>query len=208
MKEYHKIEGLFERNPETKKLEEGKFRNPIIEYLKNNKWEFTEKIDGTNIRVIWDGHRVSFYGRTDKSQIPAELTNRLIELFGGNNNEELFEQKFGEKPAMLIGEGYGGKIQGKNGYSKKEDFILFDVIVGESYLNRESVNDIARHFQIKSVPIILTGTIKEGIDYVKTKPDSAVGNEKSEGLVGRPKFELNNNIGRRIIAKIKVRDFI
>lgn len=208
MKEYHKIEGLFERNPETKKLEEGKFRNPIIEYLKNNKWEFTEKIDGTNIRVIWDGHKVSFYGRTDKSQIPAELTNRLIELFGGNNNEELFEQKFGGKPAMLIGEGYGGKIQGKNGYSKKEDFILFDVIVGDSFLNRESVNDIAEYFQIKSVPVIFTGTIKEGIEYVKTEPDSAIGNEKSEGLVGRPIFELNNNIGRRIITKIKVRDFI
>lgn len=79
----------------------------MVEYLKDNEWEFTEKIDRTNIRIIWDGHRVSFYGRTEKSLIPAELTNRLIELFGGNKNEELFEQKFGEAEVMLVGEGNG-----------------------------------------------------------------------------------------------------
>ena len=207
MQEYHKIDGLFERNIETKKLEEGKFRNPIIEYLKNNSWEFTEKVDGTNIRVVWDGHKVSFFGRTDKAQIPAELTNRLIELFGGNENEELFEQKFGEKEVMLVGEGYGGKIQGKRGYSEKEDFILFDVAIEGCYLNRDSVREIANYFKINVVPVILIGTIQQAIDYVKTKPKSEVGVEISEGLVGRPLFELNNNTGRRIITKIKTRDF-
>lgn len=207
MQEYHKIDGLFERNTETKKLEEGKFRNPIIEYLKDNPWDFTEKVDGTNIRIVWDGHKVSFYGRTDKAQIPAELTNRLIELFGGNENEELFEQKFCEKEVMLIGEGYGGKIQGKRGYSETEDFILFDVMIEGCYLNRDSVKEIAEYFKIKVVPTILVGTIQDGIDYVKTKPKSAIGAEISEGLVGRPLFELNNNTGRRVITKIKTRDF-
>ena len=207
MQVYHKIDGLFERNIETKKLEEGKFRNPIIEYLKDNPWEFTEKVDGTNIRIGWDGHKVSFYGRTDKALIPAELTNRLIELFGGNENEELFEQKFGEKEVILIGEGYGGKIQGKRGYSEKEDFILFDVMIEGCYLSRTAVKEIAEYFQIKVVPVILIGTIQQGIDYVKTKPKSVIGAEISEGLVGRPIFELNNNTGRRIITKIKTRDF-
>ena len=164
-------------------------------------------MDGTNIRIVWDGHKVSFFGRTDKAQIPAELTNRLIELFGGNENEELFEQKFGEKEVMLIGEGYGGKIQGKRGYSEKEDFILFDVAVEGCYLSRGAVKEIAEYFQIKAVPVILIGTIQDGIDYVKTKPKSEIGAEISEGLVGRPLFELNNNTGRRIITKIKVRDF-
>lgn len=80
MREYHKIDGIFERDIKTKKLIEGKYRNETIEFLKDNIWEFTEKIDGTNIRIIWDGHRVNFAGRTDKAQIPAELTNRLFEL--------------------------------------------------------------------------------------------------------------------------------
>ena len=43
LKEYHKIETLFERDEKTKKLIEGKFRNATVEYLKNNKWQFTEK---------------------------------------------------------------------------------------------------------------------------------------------------------------------
>ena len=104
LKEYHKIETLFERDEKTKKLIEGKFRNETVEFLKDNIWEFTEKIDGTNIRIYWDGHKVSFYGRTEKAQIPQLLVNRLIELFGGETNEQLFEQKFGDQEVMLIGE--------------------------------------------------------------------------------------------------------
>lgn len=109
LKEYHKIETLFERDEKTKKLIEGKFRNETVEFLKDNIWEFTEKIDGTNIRIYWDGHKVSFYGRTEKAQIPQLLVNRLIELFGGETNEQLFEQKFGEQEVMLIGERIWGK---------------------------------------------------------------------------------------------------
>ena len=45
---YTKIETLFNRDMEgTKKLIEGNFRNETVEYLKDNEWEFTEKIDGT-----------------------------------------------------------------------------------------------------------------------------------------------------------------
>lgn len=127
--EYHKIETLFKRDETTKELMEGKFRNETVEFLKDNKWQFTEKIDGTNIRIYWDGHKVSFYGRTNKAQIPAELTNRLIELFGGETNEQMFEQKFGEMPVMLVGEGYGEKIQSGGLYRKGQDFILFDVMI-------------------------------------------------------------------------------
>ena len=111
MKEYEKIETLYVRDDKTKKLVEGKFRNETVELLKDIDWEFTEKIDGTNIRIYWDGHKVSYYGRTDKAQIPSQLMNRLIELFGGDISEEMFEQKFGDMPVMLIGEGYGAKIQ-------------------------------------------------------------------------------------------------
>lgn len=103
MKEYHKIETLYERDEKTKKLIIGKFRNPTVEFLKDNVWQFTEKVDGTNIRVYWDGHSVSFGGRTDNAQIPAHLINRLNELFGGETNAQMFEQKFGETPVELFG---------------------------------------------------------------------------------------------------------
>lgn len=207
LKEYHKIETLFERDEKTKKLIEGKFRKEEIEYLKDNKWQFTEKIDGTNIRIHWDGHKVNFYGRTDRAQIPADLTNRLVELFGGETNEQLFEQKFGETEVILFGEGYGEKIQNGGEYRKGQDFILFDVMIADNYQPRESVKDIAEYFGIDIVPIIMEGTLQEAVNYVKAKPKSKIGTADSEGLVGRPEIELQDRCGKRIIVKVKVRDF-
>lgn len=84
LKEYHKIETIYKRDKNTKKLNENEFRNETVEFLKNNEWEFTEKIDGTNIRIYWDGHKVQYFGRTDKAQIPSQLMNFLIEKFGGD----------------------------------------------------------------------------------------------------------------------------
>ena len=75
MLEYNKIETVFNRDTNgTKKLIEGSFRNETVEFLKDNIWTFTEKIDGTNIRVHWDGHKVEFGGRTDKADIPKLYT--------------------------------------------------------------------------------------------------------------------------------------
>lgn len=209
MREYHKIETLFERDEKTKKLVMGKFRNPTIEYLKDNIWTFTEKVDGTNIRVLWNGHNVEFGGRTDNAQIPAPLINRLNELFGGETNAQMFEQKFGETQVELFGEGYGSKIQNGGLYRDDVDFILFDVMIGENYQPRESVEDIARYFGIDVVPIVLEGTLQEGIDYVLTNRKSLIAKNGAEieGLVGRTKIETCDRTGKRNIIKIKYRDF-
>ena len=210
MTEYHKIETVFERDTTgSKKLIEGQYRNPTVDYLKNNFWEWTEKIDGTNIRVHWDGHQVSFGGRTDRAQIPADLVNRLNELFGGETNAQMFEQKFGETEVTLYGEGYGAKIQKGGGLYKSDgvDFILFDVHVGSMWLTRYSVEDIAEAFGIDVVPIILRGDIDDAVDFVKSKPMSTIGTAPMEGLVGRPMEELRDRRGNRIIVKLKVRDF-
>jgi len=208
MREYHKIDTLYERSTDgSKKLIEGKWRSDAVKFLANNTWEFTEKIDGTNIRIHWDGHRISFGGRTDKAQIPAHLINKLNELFINPETEQLFEQKFGEMEVTLYGEGYGAKIQSGGDYRSDVSFILFDVLIGENYQPRESVEDIARCFNLEIVPIVLRGTLQEGVDFVKTKPNSTIGTAKMEGLVGRPVVELCDRCGRRIIVKIKVHDF-
>ena len=207
MEEYHKIQTIFERDEKTKKLVEGKFADKTVEFIKDLKWQFTEKIDGTNIRILWDGHKVRFGARTDDGQIPAILTNRLIELFAGEKNEQLFEQKFGETEVMLVGEGYGEKIQNGGLYRKGQDFILFDVKIAGNWQPRESVEDIARYFGIDAVPVVLEGTIQEGIDFVKSAPDSKIGTAKAEGVVGRPSVEMQDRCGNRLIVKIKVNDF-
>lgn len=210
MNEYHKIETLFERDMEgTKRLIEGKFRNECVEYLQNNQWIFTEKVDGTNIRVHWDGHTVIFGGRTDNAQIPAPLVQTLNKLFLGITNEQLFEQKFGENPVTFYGEGYGGKIQSGSAYTKEQSFILFDIKVGNTFLKRADIEELATAFNLKVVPVVLTGTLQQAIDYVKTKPLSPIAEEpkESEGLIGVPLARLNDFRGNRVIVKIKVCDF-
>lgn len=207
MEEYHKIDGIFERDLKSKKLIEGKYRSETVEFLKDLEWEFTEKIDGTNIRVHWDGHNVEFGGRTDNAQIPAPLTNRLVDLFKGQDNEELFEQKFGAMEVTLYGEGYGAKIQNGGLYRDTQELILFDVKIGSNWQPRSSVDNIAKYFGIESVPVVLTGTIEDGINYVKGKPKSTIGTADMEGVVGRPKMELLDRCGKRVIVKIKARDW-
>jgi hypothetical protein len=208
MIEYHKIEGLYARDMEgTKQLIEGVFRNPAVEFLKDNTWQFTEKIDGTNISVCWDGHAVTFNGRTEKAQIPAHLVNFLTATFGTSEAEQIFEEKFGETPVILFGEGYGPKIQSGGAYRPDVSFILFDVLISGNWQPRSSVEDIAKAFGIDVVPIIFEGTIQEGVDFVKTKPKSTIGTANMEGLVGRPKIEMRDRCGKRVIVKIKVADF-
>ena len=214
MKEYPKIEAIFNRDTEgTKKLIPGSYRSETIDALSDLQiWVWTEKIDGTNIRVHWDGHKITFGGRTDKAQIPVELMNWLNDKFINNETEELFEQKFGETEVTLYGEGYGRKIQkgGGNYIPDGVSFILFDVLINDIWLTRESVEDIAKTFAIDVVPIVGFGYLDEAVDYVKSKPNSKIGTgtAKMEGVVCRPIVELFDRLGKRVIVKIKVCDFM
>lgn len=209
MTEYHKIETLFERDINgTKKLIDGAFINEAVRYLANNDWFFTEKIDGINIRIHWDGHKVEFAGRTDRTQIPKPLMEYLTNTFSSMEAEEMFEQKFGETEVILFGEGYGHGIQKGGAYRSDISFILFDVLIGDTWLKRDSVEDVATAFGVDIVPIIFVGNIKKAVDFVKTKPKSTIGTANMEGVVGRPVIEMKDRLGKRVIVKIKVCDFI
>lgn len=209
MEIYHKIKNIYERDINNKRIIEGKFTDETIEYLKDNMWEFTEKIDGTNIRIIWDGYKVYFAGRTEKSQIPVELGNRLFDLFGGEKNEQIFEQKFGSTPIILYGEGYGKGIQNGGLYSETQEFILFDVKINGNWQERKNVGVIAGYFGINAVPVVLRGTLEDGVNFIKEKPISQITKQKyiMEGIVGRPIKELRDRNSNRVIVKIKVCDF-
>ena len=212
MKEYTKIETVYNRDVNgSKKLIEGNFRNDAVKYLANNLWICTEKIDGTNIGIVWDGHKVSFQGRTERAQIPSHLVNKLTDIFCNDASEELFEQLFGEKEVILFGEGYGAKIQNGGDYIKDDcSFILFDIYLVKSdlWLERKAIEEIATTFGIQCVPVILTGTLYEAIEYVKSMPKSTIGTASMEGLVCKPMVDILDRRGNRIIVKVKVKDFV
>lgn len=206
--EYTKIPNIFKREEHgNNKLIEGEYSTPELAYLANIPWVWTEKVDGTNVRVMWDGHFVSFGGRTDKAQIPAHLVNKLNELFGGTNKEEIFEQKFGESNVILFGEGFGEKIQKGGGLYGPVDFILFDVMIGNMWLKRDAVEDIANTFGIRIVPIVGTGTLTNAVEFIRKHPKSNLRDAEMEGVVCRPLHELADRRGNRLIVKVKCRDF-
>lgn len=208
MRTYEKIDTVFNRDTTgTKQLILNSWRDPVVEYLRNNLWLFTEKVDGTNIRIHWDGHQVEFGGRTDRAQIPDFLLEKLRSMFGTAEAEELFEQTWGEKEVFLFGEGYGPKIQSGGDYRADVSFILFDVLVGDNYQEREWVEKTAEMFGIDVVPVVLTGTIQDGIDFVMRHPASTKGTAMMEGVVGRPAVEMRDRRGNRVIVKIKWDDF-
>lgn len=200
MNEYHKIQSLYKRDPETKfkTLLEGEFSLPEFDYLSHNNWVFTEKVDGTNIRIKYQKDKIVFGGRTEAAQIPATLFERLTELF----TEYAFDEM------CLYGEGFGPKIQkGGGNYGKSQDFVLFDVKAGDIWLERENVEDIADQLAIKIVPIIGSGRLLDMVAKVRPGFTSMWGDFQAEGIVARPEVELKTRSGHRIITKLKCKDF-
>lgn len=207
MSEYHKINTIFKRDMSSKQktLLEGEWSKPEFEFLQNNTWVFTEKVDGTNIRVIYKDGKITFGGRTENAHIPTQLIERLNDLF--LPQQEKFNELF-NGDTVLYGEGYGAKIQKVGSlYKPHQDFVLFDVRCGHWWLNRDSVEDIAKNLGLDIVPITGEGTLHDAIKLVRGGFTSAWGNFCAEGVVARPKLELQTRSGNRIIAKIKCRDF-
>lgn len=206
MNEYPKIQTMFKREQRNSgRIIEGDWTLPEFQFLANNAWTFTEKVDGTNIRVMFKNGAVTFGGKTDSAQIPAQLVTRLNEKF--LPMADRMQDVFG-CDACLYGEGYGAKIQkGGGNYRSDQDFVLFDVAVGGWWLQRRDVEDVAQKLGIDVVPIIGEGTLYAAIEAVKAGITSTWGPFLAEGIVARPATELNTRSGHRIITKIKSRDF-
>ena len=205
MKPYHKIKSIFKRDMENGGRFTDEYSCPEFEYLKDNVWQFTEKVDGTNIRVIWDMQKLRFAGRTDNASIPTFLYDRLNEIF----TVDKFKSEYPDTPIYLYGEGYGAKIQkgGGNYNSDGVDFILFDVLIDEWWLKIEGIKDVAEHLEIHAVPEIGEGTLDEAANKCHYGFNSHWGEFEAEGIVLKTLPDLKDRSGHRIITKVKCRDF-
>ena len=188
---------------------EGHWAMPEFEILKDISWTWTEKIDGTNIRILRDGKDVRFGGKTDNAHLPTFLLTVLQNRFTADKMKAIFNEA---TEVCLYGEGYGAKIQkGENYLPERTDFILFDCKIDGWWLTRENLEDIANKLSIGIVPIIGTGTLLQAIEFVKGGYKSTIAYNKTfdaEGLIMKPSVELFNRQGHRIVSKIKFRDFI
>lgn len=209
MIEYPKIQSIFKRDEKTHKFIEGLWSLPEFEYLKNNLWLWTEKVDGTNVRIEWDvnplENKLNFGGKTDNAQMSIFLFKRLQEIF----TEGRFAMPYSDISMTLYGEGYGAKIQkgGGNYIPNGVDFVLFDVMINGYWLERKNIEDIALKLGIKVVPILNTGTLLDAINFTKEGFKSYWGDFIAEGMVLKPLVELKNKKSERVITKMKYKDF-
>lgn len=211
MSEYHKIETLYERDDKTHRLKpELILKNPVYGLIKT--WQFTEKIDGTNIRLIWQPaladqpESLRIGGKTDNAQIHAELISNIERM----ELREKFREVFPATPVVLYGEGYGAGIQKGGDYSASKKFILFDVLVGGKWwLNWGNTCDVAAKLGLDTVPYLGEMTLEDATVMVREGFQSKLndGKMKAEGLVGRTCEALFDKRGARLIVKLKTKDF-
>jgi hypothetical protein len=205
VKKYHKIQTVYKRDPNRRKrVLEGMWAEEEFHALALCKWTWTEKLDGMNIRVIWNHGKLEFRGKTDNAQIPPALLQWLQANFDRHAMENCFKES---NEVCLYGEGVGPRIQGGSMYGTDQHFVLFDVRIGDWWLTRKSVCDISVSMQIPLVPIVGMGDLLRMTEFVKGRPDSRYGDGLMEGVVARPIGDLRARNGSRIITKLKVCDF-
>lgn len=205
--EYHKIQSIYKRHPDGS-FRVGEWSTPALSALRGARWVWTEKIDGTNIRLSNspDG-RLVVQGRTDRAQIPATLISAIgtLGLDGRLGN------------LVLYGEGFGAKIQkGGGNYRPDQGFVLFDVFVpdeshpmGGWWLEREQVDSVASQLGIEVAPVVGAGTLDEAIRFVAERfPHSRWGAFRPEGIVCRIDGDAFDRAGKRVICKVKHKDLI
>ncbi len=201
--EYHKIETLYERDMKTFKVDPSKLKNQTYSLLKT--WQWSEKIDGTNIRCIWQDGKLTFGGKTDNAQIHADLIKWLYE----NVNAAKLVEVFPDAPAVLYGEGYGAGIQKGGVYSPTKKFVMFDGLVhGRWWLSWENTCDVAAKLNLAVVPYLGSMTLEQATEMVRVGFASRLGSATpAEGIVGRPAETLFDKKGARLIVKLKTKDF-
>src|ERR1700689_735207 len=172
--EYPKIHSLWKRqgwyfDEEAKKNpEKQQGRQSFIvgdwacdEFGNIKEWDVEEKIDGTNIRIFFKDGNVRFGGRTKDAQIPCHLLDYLQANFTPSLLQARFVNPNGSFPeVILFGEGFGPKIQDGGYYLDRPSFCLFDVRVGNWWLEKDVVrHKISEELGVYHPPYLGTMTI-------------------------------------------------
>jgi len=217
-----------------------------IENLYKNQWILLfkecyalEKIHGTSAHIHFNPSvtptstgRLTFFAG-------GESHNKFLSLF---NEAELLKafNNLGipcDKSVTVYGEAYGGKCQGmSHTYGPNLKFIVFDVQIGDCWLNVPDAEQVAKklglefvHYikvslakaTINGLGILIVETSLSGVDQqrdacsvqsvrngVTTAEDYMAGKgKKREGVVLRPLIELTMNNGERVICKHKGEEF-
>lgn len=174
-----------------------------------------EKIHGTSAHVSWT---IQVGGEDNP---PSEN----LTFFSGGADWAVFQALFdqealrtklkesGIRNITFFGEAYGGKMQGMSAtYGPILRFVVFEVKIGESWLNVAKAEELAHQFGFDFVPYERVPATLEALDAEMKKPsvqgkkNGVVEEHLREGIVVRPLQEMQSN-GGRIIVKHKNEQF-
>ena len=166
-------------------------------------------VHNTSAHIQWSKGKLSFYsgGESHDPFVALFDQDRLTQYFISRGYDE-------DCVVRVHGEAYGGKQQGMSKtYGPKLHFIVFDVLVGGSWLDVPNAESYATGLGLEFVPYELVPTEVEALNRERDR-DSIVAIRRGmgeghirEGVVLRPPFEVKNNGGGRCMSKHKRDEF-
>lgn len=168
-----------------------------------------EKIHGTSAHISWKAETktVSFFSGGEKYE-------NFVSLFDQEALLVAFSEIFVTSDVVVFGEAYGGKQQGMRAtYGDTLKFIVFDVKVGEQWVNVPNAFGISQKLGLEFVDFKKVSTDLESLNFERDRcSEQAIRNgcgegKLREGVVLRPLFEFRQPNGDRVMAKHKRDEF-
>ncbi len=193
----------------------------LAQWLPSGKWIKTEKIDGTNIRIILtkpdeEGNREIHIASRKLILNPEDKSSKQFMDCIKDVNLNKIKEHFKDinSTVTIYGEGYGAGVQKGGVYSPDKNYRVFDIRIGEAYQDFEYVEKVCIDNQLNVVPIIEeinSINYAECLYSLEQFKDTLI----KEGHGGKPegivyKFEpvLLNKYKERLIFKVKFKDFV
>lgn len=226
-KKFEKTYGPWKRDLASRGVIPNKWTYPVFDYLKNAQWQFTEKLDGTNMRLIYNPGSyqtveqgsieinlpptLELRGRSDEASVYPKLKSWAARLSPSKFEEVLKSCCFEtDQEICIYGEGVGAGIQkGGNDYGETH-FRAFAIQSRGVWWEPYFVDRLCRLLNIPQAPVILEASLLEGIEFMKSGFRTCITGEPkgwAEGLVGVPTVPLQCHPLDRLAVKIKSCDF-
>jgi hypothetical protein len=209
---YPSIESVWKR--EGKYLVPGAIREPVVECVRE--WFLTEKVDGTNIRLIFSEEGLDVRGRTDRAQFKPSQLDFLRGLVDVDHAKEMLRHP--TRPDWVVtvyGELFGPGIQRGGHYASGLRFRAFDVMFGDTtWGDRDDLVTICERLGLEYVPVVATMTDLDQLPRTTADMTTLVGTSavaetaglQMEGIVARPALTLLDKRGNRVMFKLCYRD--
>lgn len=165
-----------------------------------------EKVHGTSAHVAFKDGRLTFFsGGASHSAFAALFREQeLLAAFVALGHAEV----------TVYGEACGGSMQKMRAtYGDALSFVVFDVKVGDTWLDVPDAADVAGKLGLEFVDYARTTTDLPALDALRDAPSSLAikrglgGDKHREGVVLRPLREMFDKRGDRVIAKHKRAEF-